>query len=69
LPVWYDVDDVDSLRRLQSELGRPESLRHRRDGQKLHHAAQTAALLGAFRREHDLNRRIGNSVPVEKLRA
>ena len=24
LPVWYDVDDVESLRRLQSELGRPD---------------------------------------------
>jgi uncharacterized protein len=69
LPVWYDVDDVESLRRLQSELGRPEALPNRLDGQKLHYAAQTAALLGAFRREHDLNHRIGNPMPVEQLRA
>src|SRR5580692_8858057 len=69
LPVWYDVDDVESLRRLQSELGRPESLPNRLDGQKLHYAVQTAALLGAFRREHNLNHRIGNPMPVEQLRA
>jgi uncharacterized protein len=69
LPVWYDVDDVESLRRLQSELGRPEPLRHRLDGQKLHHAAQTATLLSAFRRERDLSYRIGDSSPAEQLRA
>jgi uncharacterized protein len=69
LPVWYDVDDVESLRRLQSELDRPEPLRHRLDGQKLHHAAKTAALLGAFQRERDLNRRIESQMPVEQLRA
>src|SRR5581483_688931 len=45
LPVWYDVDDAQSLRRLQSELGRPEPLRHRRDGHDLHRAPHTAALL------------------------
>src|SRR5579864_8812830 len=32
LPVWYDVDDAASLRRLQDELDRPESSRHRLDG-------------------------------------
>jgi hypothetical protein len=68
LPVWYDVDDVESLRRLQNEISRPEPLRHHLDRQKLHHAEQTAALLTIFRRERDLNRRIGNSVPAEQLR-
>jgi rSAM/selenodomain-associated transferase 1 len=69
LPVWYDVDDVESLRRLQSELDRPEPLRNVLNGQILHHAAQTAALLSAFRRERDLNHRIGNPMPAEQLRA
>jgi rSAM/selenodomain-associated transferase 1 len=65
LPVWYDIDDVESLRRLQSELRRPEPLRHRLDGQKLHHAEQTAALLSAFRRERDLSRRIGSPMSAD----
>ena len=29
LPVWYDVDDVESLRRLHAELCRPEPPRPR----------------------------------------
>jgi rSAM/selenodomain-associated transferase 1 len=69
LPVWYDVDDVGSLRRLRGELDRPEPLRPRLDGQKLHHAAQTAALLSSFQRERNLNHRIGNPIPAEQLRA
>src|ERR1700733_10324784 len=33
LPVWYDVDDVDGLRRLRAELsGRPDVRRRRLDG-------------------------------------
>jgi uncharacterized protein len=69
LPVWYDVDDVESLRRLQSELVEPELLHFQFGGQKLHHATQTAVLLSAFRRERDLNRRIGNPATAEQLRA
>jgi rSAM/selenodomain-associated transferase 1 len=69
LPVWYDVDDVESLRRLQSELDRPESLRNRLDGLILHYAVQTAALFDVFRRERDLNRRIESQMPAEQLGA
>jgi uncharacterized protein len=69
LPVWYDVDDVESLRRLQSELGRSDASRPLSDQPKLHHAAQTAALLNAFRRERDLNRRIERPISAEQLRA
>jgi rSAM/selenodomain-associated transferase 1 len=69
LPVWYDVDDVDSLRRLQSELGRPESLRHRLDGHQLHRATHTAALLGRLRQGRDFDRRVDGPTQVEELRA
>ena len=31
LPVWYDVDDIESLRRLHAELCRPEPSRRRLD--------------------------------------
>jgi rSAM/selenodomain-associated transferase 1 len=69
LPVWYDVDDVESLHRLQSELGRPESLRHRLDGHQLHRATHTATLLSHLRRDRDFNRRVEGLLRVEELRA
>ncbi len=69
LPVWYDVDDAESLRRLQSELGRPEPLRHRRDGHELHRAPHTAALLGRLHGQNDANGRVDAPAPAEALRA
>jgi len=69
LPVWYDVDDAESLRRLQNELGRSEPLRHRLDGQQLHHARHTAALLNDLRRQRDFSRRVEATMQVEELRA
>src|SRR5580704_3993231 len=69
LPVWYDVDDADSLRRLQDELNRSETLRHRLDGQQLHHATHTAALLSDLRQQRDFSRRIEGSMQIEQLRA
>lgn len=56
LPVWYDVDDAGSLRRLQNELDHPKP--------HLHHAAQTAALLSRLLSEGDLSSRIEGSVQI-----
>ena len=47
LPVWYDVDDTDGLRRLYSELRRPVAARHLDPGTPYHPAA-TAALTESF---------------------
>jgi rSAM/selenodomain-associated transferase 1 len=69
LPVWYDVDDAQSLRRLQSELSRSELLRLRLDGRQLHHAKHTAALLSDLRRQRDFSHRVEGSIQVEQLRA
>jgi rSAM/selenodomain-associated transferase 1 len=69
LPVWYDVDDAESLRRLQNELIRSEAPRRRLDGQQLHHASHTTALLSDLRRQRDFSRRIEGSMQVEELRA
>ena len=69
LPVWYDVDDAESLRRLQNELIRSEAPRRRLDRQQLHHASHTAALLSDLRRQRDFSRRIEGSMQVEELRA
>ena len=69
LPVWYDVDDAESLRRLQHELDCPESLQCRRDGHDLHHAPHTAALLHRLRSENSLSRHVEGPPPAQGLRA
>ena len=69
LPVWYDVDEADDLRRLQSELTGPDPRLRRRDGHQLHHAGATAALIGALSRDHDFSRRAAGFLEPEALRA
>jgi rSAM/selenodomain-associated transferase 1 len=70
LPVWYDVDDVDGLRRLYTELpDRPDAQRRRADKNQPHHAVHTAALMNSLWRNHDFNRRAAALVEAEPLRA
>jgi hypothetical protein len=70
LPVWYDVDDVDGLRRLRAELSdRSDVQRHRPDSNQPRYAAHTAALMNNLRRSHDFNRRAAVLVEAEPLRA
>jgi len=64
LPVWYDVDDVDSLRRLRAELGRPDSGTHRLDAHHPHRAKATAALVNSLWRDRDFSRRVEGFMPV-----
>jgi len=58
LPVWYDVDDIEGLRRLHSELRRPGSAKRRLDASEPNFPAATAALIerlwanGEFDRRH-----------------
>lgn len=70
LPVWYDVDDVDGLRRLHAELSdRPDAGRQRADKNRPHHAVHTAALMNSLWRNHDFNRRAAALFEAEPLRA
>jgi rSAM/selenodomain-associated transferase 1 len=70
LPVWYDVDDIHSLRRLYTELpDRPDAQRCRPDKNRPHHAVHTAALMNSLWRNHDFNRRAAAVVEAEPLRA
>jgi hypothetical protein len=66
LPVWYDVDDVDGLRRLNAELCGDNGDRPR--GHAPHHAMQTAKLIGRLRLEHDFDRRIDRTVNTDEVR-
>ncbi len=59
LPVWYDVDDIEGLRRLAGEVCRPRSAKSDVDGHEPHHPAETAKLMqklwvdGEFTRHED----------------
>lgn len=66
LPVWYDVDDVESLRTLHAELHSPTN-----SGVQFapYRARQTAALMDRICRETDFERRIGGFMQLEELRA
>lgn len=66
LPVWYDVDDVDGLRRLNAELCGDDRGQHRE--QAPHYAMQTTKLIGRLRQEHDFDRRIDRAIPMDEMR-
>lgn len=59
LPVWYDVDDIEGLRRLAGEVYRPHSRGRERDPHVPHHPVETALLMqrlwvdGEFTRRED----------------
>ncbi len=67
LPVWYNVDDVDGLRRLNAELCGEDLRRH--NAYPPHFAAQTAKLLSGLVRDRDFGRRIDPVSQVEDVRA
>jgi hypothetical protein len=69
LPVWYDVDDVDDLRRLRVELCGEESTRQRLDMTQPHHAGQTAALMNRLWRDDAFSGRVEAPMQMEPLRA
>src|ERR1700688_995677 len=76
LPVWYDVDDIDGLRRLYTELPDRQELldqqaaqRRRPDKNQPPHAVHTAALMNGLWRNHDFNRRAAALFEAEPLRA
>lgn len=69
LPVWYDVDDIESWRRLREELGRPEQLPHSCGGQQPHQARHTAALMNELRLHSDFRRRVERPTPLETVGA
>ena len=57
LPVWYDVDDVDGLRRLGSELRRPARSKPRLDSREPNYPSATAELFQSLWPDGELSRR------------
>ncbi len=69
LPVWYDVDDVEGLRRLYGELCEPDLASSRVGAHKPQHAVQTAKLMHRLQRERGLFARSDRLRQVERMRA
>jgi uncharacterized protein len=57
LPVWYDVDDVDGLRRLGDELGRQRASSPESDLHEPSYAVATEALFRSMWPDGELSRR------------
>lgn len=53
LPAWYDIDDVDDLRRLHAELSGGRIAEPPLAPYSPHYAAQTAKLMAELSRDHD----------------
>jgi glycosyltransferase A (GT-A) superfamily protein (DUF2064 family) len=68
LPAWYDVDDLDDLRRLYGEVCGPDQDR-RRDGVVPYRAGQTAALMQKLARDRDFLRSSPRILQAEEMRA
>jgi uncharacterized protein len=65
LPAWYDVDDVEGLRRLDAELnGEP-----RHGALAPHYAMQTAKLMRQLARNRDFGGRPDRLMQVDEVRA
>jgi len=67
LPEWYDIDDIDCLRRLHSDLHWPESADARKP--RPHHARHTAALLSRLWPDGNFGGGKEHFVQVERKRA
>ena len=69
LPVWYDVDDADGLRRLNAELCGDDLQRQRPAAHAPHFAVQTAELMSRLWRDDDFGRRIERAVQADAVHA
>jgi uncharacterized protein len=69
LPAWYDVDDSEGLRRLNSEVRRPRPGTSPFDGHEPNYAAATASLIGHLWADGEFVRRHESPVPAAAANA
>ena len=69
LPVWYDVDDIDGLRRLYAELSGADADRRRSGTVPPYYAVQTAKLMHRLWRDHDFGERAAGVMQIDEARA
>ena len=69
LPAWYDVDDIDGLRRLQAELRDYESKTAPQNLAAPHHAVHAAKLMNELSRDRDFGRFGARALEIDQIRA
>jgi uncharacterized protein len=69
LPAWYDVDDIDGLRRLQIELRDRGAKTAPQNLPAPHYAVQTAKLMNELVRDRDFGRLGARALEVDEMRA
>ena len=69
LPAWYDVDDIDGLRRLQTELRDCEARTQPQNLAAPHHAVHAAKLMNEFVRDRDFGRLGARALEIDEMRA
>ena len=69
LPVWYDVDDIEGLRRLNGEVSGSRSSGCELDAYKPHHPAETAALMSRLWVDGEYTRRREDATHIESADA
>lgn len=69
LPAWYDVDDVDALKRLDAELRENDLQARQQQSQPPRFAAHTAALMRRLARERDFGRAAARGFATDRIHA
>jgi hypothetical protein len=69
LPVWYDVDDADSLARLHAELSAETLSGGRVDAYRPHFPVQTAKLMHRLSQDHEFGRHAQRVMQINEMRA
>ena len=69
LPAWYDVDDIDGLRRLQAELRDCAAKAPPQNLAAPHYAVQTAKLMNELARDRDFGRLGARTFETDEIRA
>jgi len=69
LPAWYDVDDVDALKRLDAELRENDLQARQQQSQAPRFAAHTAALMRRLARERDFGRAAAHGFATDRIHA
>jgi glycosyltransferase A (GT-A) superfamily protein (DUF2064 family) len=69
LPAWYDVDDVDALKRLDAELCGKDTETRRHVSQQPRFAAHTAKLMRHLTRDRDFTRVGARAFATDQIHA
>jgi hypothetical protein len=69
LPAWYDVDDVDALKRLDAELRGEDTQSRRQLTPRPRFAAHSAKLMRQLAGARDFGRAVARAATTDRIHA